>query len=85
MIEICPFIDESTVENISIIPNPTTGSFSITGIEYERVKVYDLLGTIILDRKHSDGNLDITGQPSGIYIVQIIGEENFYVKRIVLE
>ena len=55
-----------------IYPNPTKGLITIKSKEMIDIKLYDLLGNIIMDVKSvQEGNLDLSEYSSGIYNIQI--------------
>jgi len=71
----------------SIYPNPTSGSFNI---EFEtesaiNIEIMDYMGKIILKEKVTGDRitLDISNQPSGVYLVKIISNGNIKVERII--
>ena len=77
--------------NLSIYPNPTNGRLYVDlkqvpaeGID---VEVSDITGRIIL-RTHLDDArsvIDITGESSGVYFLQLTVEDNVVTKRIMLQ
>ena len=84
-IEVCPGIDEKTNDNIRVVPNPTSGTFNIIGTDYDLVKVFNYSGLLILQTDDPNTALDISGKPSGVYLVQIIIDDIVLTRRIVLE
>jgi hypothetical protein len=77
--------------NLSIYPNPTNGKLYVDlkqvpaeGID---VVVTDITGRIIL-RTHLDDSrsvIDIAGESSGVYFLQLTVEDNVVTKRIMLQ
>ena len=74
-------------EETDIYPNPTTGSVFIKGNAPERiVTVTDLAGRVILEKNLSGSNLvDLSGQPNGVYFIEIQTENQKIVKRVIKE
>lgn len=73
-----------------IYPNPGTGIFTIeTGdINTGKMQVFDVTGknikTVELNR-NKNHILDLTGFPKGIYVINLISENQLQTKKIVLE
>ena len=76
----------------SVYPNPTSGKFRVQstvpmaiGIRVQKVEVIDIFGrtvqTINSDKGISD--IDISNQPSGIYILKISAASNFILHKII--
>ena len=60
-----------TLENVLILyPNPTEGTINIVGKREMDVKVYNMLGTLILDLKNVT-EIDLSEYSSGIYNLNI--------------
>lgn len=67
-----------------IYPNPTNGKFIIEGEENTEIYVYDLLGKMILNQTASGKTLiDLGDQPKGVYLIKLIGIENFSFKLLI--
>ena len=95
-LDIVPF-DKSIVsleENeqkseFEVFPNPTSDYLFIksTGLTSYQVTIYNLLGEIILESKKSLGDtskVDLSGQHSGIYFVQIDTDKSSLTHKIIL-
>lgn len=75
---------------ISIYPNPGTGNFTLSfNDEAEKdILIYDMLGNVIINVQRSTSQIvmiDISEQPAGIYLVQVINGENTITKKIIKE
>lgn len=78
-------IDGLNASVLKIFPNPTKGLIQIS--DYENHKIHNL---ILLDSqgkecsyKCENGNIDISGMPSGLYIMKALINQRWYVARIV--
>ena len=61
-----------TLEDVLIVyPNPTEGTINIVGKREMDVKVYNMLGTLILDLKNVT-EIDLSEYSSGIYNLNIV-------------
>jgi hypothetical protein len=92
----CSGVDEQKdAEDIYIYPNPTTGKVQIEwkGISGNvKMQVSDIHGNLVYD-KAVQGNLsgdykgtfDLKGQPEGIYLLKLVGEEKVLVRKIILQ
>jgi len=77
-------------EQITISPNPTTGTFEIMSdkLQLMNVEIYNVLGIRIYLTTHlvNVPTIDISSQPSGIYFLKITDQEgNSAVKKIIRE
>jgi lysyl endopeptidase len=82
-------INQIETINASIIPNPSTGQFNvIVGNNEEKlVRVFDMTGRLILERKTSDQSfiIDITNESRGVYILEIGTLAGKAVEKLVLK
>ena len=87
---------ESLSGSINVFPNPNNGMITLETIslEIKKVIVMNTLGEIILqttDIHHSDSNgilvnsIDLTGQSSGIYFLNIETVSGFVNKKIIIQ
>ncbi|MBA3662926.1 MAG: T9SS type A sorting domain-containing protein [Bacteroidetes bacterium] len=83
-----PSIIKITSE-INITPNPSSGIFRITSENKNdySIRVYDLLGNCVLIKTLSENNcdFDLSSHAKGIYFVEVIGDNERMVKKVVLE
>ena len=78
-------IDEITGDNIKIYPNPVQNLLTIesedANLAAEYVKIYDMLGKEVLERKLSDGKVDVSQLSPGAYFLKINGYTVKFVKE----
>jgi hypothetical protein len=75
-------------DDLRIFPNPTTGPVWLQGeVQGERTaRVTDLSGRLVLEKNMTESALiDLFGQPSGVYLIEIQTENQKIVKRVVKE
>ena len=79
-------------ENVSIFPNPTTGTFQLNvygGEENLSVMIYDLSGKVIYSENAKGGavyskEIDLSKYASGVYYVKVQSGNNMAVKKLAL-
>ncbi|MDA8441497.1 MAG: T9SS type A sorting domain-containing protein, partial [Peptococcaceae bacterium] len=78
----------------AIYPNPSGGLFnlqvSLPGAEDITVKVENILGAAILEKSYRKVSqsllqLDLSNQPDGVYIINIISNRGYMVKKVILQ
>ena len=88
----CQLVSVSEEENaalINVFPNPSTGSFLIEWPDdwgNIQLRIYNAEGKLILD-KNQRGNaaIDISTQPSGLYLLQITSEKGTWREKLILD
>lgn len=88
-------IAQSTLQGVfSIAPSPTTGAFTLNfgngSPQQFDVVIYNILGEQVYFQHYDALNeaelhLNLQGNPSGIYLVEVISSEGRTAKRIVLD
>lgn len=83
------------INDISFYPNPSDGRFNVeidTGNgEAVQIKIIDPDGAVVYDKRDQnasgkyDFKVDISGNDSGIYILQVIQNNSALTKRIIIE
>jgi len=79
-------VSEILEEDISVYPNPSSGIFTISGLEkYDKftISVIDTYGRVIKDNITSNV-LDISSSAKGIYFIKIYKENTSVIKRVSL-
>jgi hypothetical protein len=74
--------------NWQLFPNPTTGILEIQTDEntpFTLVAVIDIFGRHLIEQEiNSDGSIDLSNLPNGVYIVSVLSKERkTYQKKIV--
>jgi hypothetical protein len=66
-------VDESNFM-LTIAPNPTDGSITVTGTDMQEVKVYNVVGQLVASRKAESETVsfDLSEQPAGLYFVHVV-------------
>lgn len=80
-------ITESEFANVSIYPNPSAGVFNIEGLQANtEVTVTNAQGQVVFSGDiSSNGLLDMTAQPKGVYFVRLINEEEMMIQKVILK
>jgi hypothetical protein len=76
----------------SIFPNPSKGEFFINSnieICISTINIFDITGKLVYSEESSNGeniyrNIDISGQPAGNYLIQIIAESRIFNGKITI-
>lgn len=81
---------ELVLKNITVFPNPTSGIITVNAQKSQDIKVsiYDLLGNCLWSKTSlNEMNLkvDLSSQPKGIYVMEIMSEGKKSVSKIVLQ
>ncbi|MEO8150872.1 MAG: T9SS type A sorting domain-containing protein [Bacteroidia bacterium] len=74
--------------SIELVPNPSSGVFHLFTVDESssiNIKVYNIVGTLVMQKEITDGVIDLSAQPSGIYMVQIQTGETTLCKKILIE
>ena len=79
-------VEDSTIYNIVLYPNPSHGTFRVSGItEASEVKIYNTIGQLItIETITQNGEVNVN-LSSGLYIAIIQTETATIAKRLVLE
>jgi hypothetical protein len=85
-------VEPRFITDISVYPNPTEGLFSldVSNLKNQEVyvRIFNITGSLVFDKKYStEGHIEvnITGNPSGIYMLKLIADEKEFIKRLVLK
>jgi hypothetical protein len=78
-----------TNENFKVFPNPSTGIFTMTSDYSQKahIKVYSSRGSLVLQHplfNPARMNIDLSGQPSGVYYGVIRSDDNLVIGTVKL-
>jgi hypothetical protein len=76
----------------SIFPNPSHGEFYINSnieICISMINIYDITGKLVYTEESSNGeniyrNINLSGQPAGQYLIQIVAESRLFNGKITI-
>ncbi len=71
-----------------IYPNPTSGVATIMIPGNTTLKVKDVFGNVVMEKKAIDSepvNIDLSGQGSGIYIIETISNNETRLQKLILQ
>lgn len=75
--------DGNLSERVNVYPNPARSEIFVQNAENARVVMYSLSGTILFNIENFDGSsLDISTLDAGVYIIQIVNEQEVCNKKI---
>jgi hypothetical protein len=81
-------IEELEAERISIYPNPVKDLLRIDNTsttEITSIKLYDVLGRLVLTEKENVDQIDVSHLDSGIQFIDIETEQGTVIKKIIKE
>jgi len=71
--------------DISVFPNPTKDKISIKGIDIKKIKIYDVIGKMIAEKRLINDEINISEFNSGIYFFYVTYNNKRYIKKIIKE
>jgi hypothetical protein len=74
---------ENELSDIKIFPNPTNGTFEISGLESGTVRIIDSQGRTVKQRNLGQANYSISELTSGIYFIKITSENYSVIKQLI--
>lgn len=82
-------VDQMSLQNISVYPNPTLGQINFDGIDSTiTVEIYNAVGQIVLRKvENTNFSIDMSEYDAGVYSVRLLSENSniVVVKRIIKE
>lgn len=67
-----------------LYPNPSTGSFRISGLASGRIGVYGMAGNKLGDFAFADGQIVETGLSAGIYLIKITTSDASFTQKLIV-
>ncbi len=82
--------ENAATSDFSFYPNPTHNEFSIVTskpLNNETIEIYNSIGTLVYSKKSSGTKnvLDLTGQPGGLYFVNVISNGQIVAARKIVK
>ncbi|HRX66841.1 MAG TPA: T9SS type A sorting domain-containing protein [Tenuifilaceae bacterium] len=76
-------VDNST--SFAVFPNPSTGNFYVEGSGKYSIRIFDSTGRLIISKEMLENRslVDISNQPTGIYILQIMANAEMRTIKVV--
>jgi hypothetical protein len=80
-------LEDVSLQNISIYPNPTQNEFKIQGLEdNSQLEIYSLNGQLVLKQQnYKSSTIDVSDLSASVYFVKISNGNGTSVKRLVRE
>ncbi|QQX76404.1 MULTISPECIES: T9SS type A sorting domain-containing protein [Aequorivita] len=75
--------EENQIAKIKIYPNPTNGSFEISGLKDGTIEIIDSQGRTVKKMDLGERNYSISELTSGIYFVKITSENSSLTKQLI--
>lgn len=74
------------VNEIQIVPNPTTGIINILGNTPDKIQLYDAIGRLLLEEKNVN-KLDISRYAKGIFMIHLYNKQGalYHSQKVVLK
>ena len=70
---------------IRTAPNPTTGIVQLSNVMADEIQVFDYMGRMVQHLTQPGNSIDLSGQPAGLYFLQISERKKLYSARVVKE
>ena len=80
-------IEEVTLSDVSLFPNPATSTVTIRAYGMEQVSIIDLNGRTVMTQRVSDNTttFDVSTLAKGTYFVRIVGEQATAVRKLIVK
>lgn len=72
-------------ESVMLFPNPSNGTFQISGIEKGSIYLHSTAGQLILSKEYTNGDLfDVSGLENGFYLVRLTHSKGEFMQKLQL-
>jgi len=81
-------VQESTIEGLSVYPNPATGDriyITTKSNDDKDIAIYDVLGKKVLQTVLSSKELNISSLTPGVYIIQIKEDDSVATRKLIVK
>ncbi len=79
-------VEDISVSNMQIYPNPTSGVINISNLEnvnFEQMDVYDMRGRLLIRKQQVSPRIDLSNLPKGVFFIQFSSENGTFTKKVV--
>ena len=79
---------EEQADSLRLFPNPTGGQFTVSGTSLRAVRVYDMMGQLLLDLSCGNADLamvDLSGFSAGVYTVSVLLANGQMLNKLVVK
>ncbi len=81
--------ENTSLKEIIIYPNPTTGKIVINSNNINSIELYNYLGEKVYTtsnfKQQTSNEIDLSNSPKGIYFVKMYDGEKFYTEKIIVQ
>lgn len=80
-------INENTLANVNIYPNPSTGLLNVSGLEANAdITVTNAQGQVVFrGQVNNNGSIDLSNQAKGIYLIKLVSEDAMRMTKVILK
>ena len=76
-------LEENNKDLFLVYPNPSSKSFNIkTDLQISKIKLYDILGKLILSKEENTNVIDVQNLKTGLYILNIEANTTIVTKKV---
>lgn len=79
---------EEQADSLRLFPNPTGGQFTVSGTSLRAVRVYDMMGQLLLDLSCGNADqamVDLSGFSAGVYTVSVLLANGQMLNKLVVK
>lgn len=76
-------LDDYNRVEVSLYPNPSTGKIQLRGLASGNLKVINMVGEVVLEKRFSSPLLNLSELPEGIYFLYIQSGDNWASQKFV--
>lgn len=77
-------INNNTLENVKIYPNPATDMVTVNGENITKVEVYNTVGQLIVSKTSNVSKVDVSSFDNGIYLFRVYSGEKVTTQRVIV-
>jgi hypothetical protein len=80
-------VKKNVLENVSVYPNPASGSLTINTLDGANIDIYNVIGKMVKSQEalSNSHTMDISDLSTGVYFVKLTSEGKTATKKLVIE